>query len=279
MSCETFTEARGAMTDSTNLQRARRPHSGRTILALMLREMATTYGRSPGGYLWAIVEPVGALLVFTLVISMGLRLQTPSVGVSFMLFYATGFLPFTLFTQTAGKMARAIQFSRQLLKYPVVHLTDAVFARFLVNLLTHVMVFFIVVTGICQWFDECHILNIPAIALGMGLAAVFGFGIGILNCLLFSVFPVWESLWGILTRPLFLLSTVIYAFDDIPGQFRDLVWFNPMIHAIGLVRRGFYPTYDAAYASAPYVLGLALGLTVLGLALLGRWYLDIVNRG
>ena len=32
----------------------------RTSVALMLREMVTTYGRSPGGYIWAVVEPVAA---------------------------------------------------------------------------------------------------------------------------------------------------------------------------------------------------------------------------
>ena len=30
----------------------------RTISALIMREMQTTYGRSPGGYLWAVLEPV-----------------------------------------------------------------------------------------------------------------------------------------------------------------------------------------------------------------------------
>ncbi|MEL6475009.1 MAG: sugar ABC transporter permease, partial [Pseudomonadota bacterium] len=33
----------------------RRFASLRSIIALMLREMATSYGRSPGGYLWAVL--------------------------------------------------------------------------------------------------------------------------------------------------------------------------------------------------------------------------------
>ena len=36
----------------------RRFASFRAIGALILREMATSYGRSPGGYIWAILEPV-----------------------------------------------------------------------------------------------------------------------------------------------------------------------------------------------------------------------------
>ncbi|MCC5956800.1 MAG: hypothetical protein JJU07_11910, partial [Natronohydrobacter sp.] len=37
--------------------------SFRSISALMLREMATRYGRTPGGYLWAVVEPLGMILI------------------------------------------------------------------------------------------------------------------------------------------------------------------------------------------------------------------------
>lgn len=31
----------------------------RTVMAMVLREMTATYGRTPGGYIWAIIEPVG----------------------------------------------------------------------------------------------------------------------------------------------------------------------------------------------------------------------------
>ena len=31
----------------------------RTITALILREMGSTYGMSPGGYVWAVLQPVG----------------------------------------------------------------------------------------------------------------------------------------------------------------------------------------------------------------------------
>jgi hypothetical protein len=54
----------------------RRPRflaSFRTITALILREMATTYGRSPGGYLWAVLEPVAGVALLSLVFSLALR--------------------------------------------------------------------------------------------------------------------------------------------------------------------------------------------------------------
>ena len=39
----------------------------RVVFALIIREMSTTYGRSAGGYIWAILEPVGAIALMSLV--------------------------------------------------------------------------------------------------------------------------------------------------------------------------------------------------------------------
>ena len=41
----------------------------RTIGALILREMSTTYGKSVMGYLWALVEPIAALTLMSVVFS------------------------------------------------------------------------------------------------------------------------------------------------------------------------------------------------------------------
>ena len=67
----------------------------RTIAALMLREMSTTYGQSAGGYIWAILKPVGMIVILSLVFS--LMVRKPYLGTNFMLFYATGYLPYSFF--------------------------------------------------------------------------------------------------------------------------------------------------------------------------------------
>jgi len=63
--------------------------------ALILREIATRYGRTPGGFLWAVAEPVSAVLVLTAALSM--VVHAPSLGTSFVVFYASGYLPFLFY--------------------------------------------------------------------------------------------------------------------------------------------------------------------------------------
>lgn len=86
----------------------RRFATTRTIMALLLREMTTRYGRSPGGYVWALLEPIGAIMIFA--VGFSLLFKNPPLGSSFILFFATGFLPFNLYQNISVMVARALVF-------------------------------------------------------------------------------------------------------------------------------------------------------------------------
>ena len=238
----------------------------RTIVALVLREMATTHGRSPGGYVWAVLEPVAALIVMTVVFSLVLR--SPSLGTSFPLFYATGFLPFLLFNDVSAKAATSIRFSRPLLTYPSVTFIDALLARILLTVLTHVMINYLIFTGIILLTDTRTILTVKPIVVAVSMTVMLGLGVGTLNCYLMTSFPAWERVWQILTRPLFLVSCIFFTFEDLPPMVQKLLWFNPLSHVTGEMRRGFYANYTPNYISVTFVMTVSLICLVLGLAML-----------
>ncbi|MEO1188152.1 MAG: ABC transporter permease [Pseudomonadota bacterium] len=248
----------------------------RSVSALVLREMATTYGRSPGGYVWAVLEPVGAIAILTLAFSVLLR--SPSLGTNFALFYATGYLPFALYAVLSAKIAQAIRFSRPLLAYPSVTYVDAILGRLVLNLLTQIMVFYIVMTGLHVVYDLRTVLDLPAIMLSLAMATALGVGVGVINCFLMSILPVWENIWQIVNRPLFIISGVLFIYEDLPRVAQNILWYNPLVHVTGVMRTGFYPTYDATYVSLSYVFGVSLVLTVLGMVLLGRFHRLILNE-
>lgn len=247
----------------------------RTIGALILREMATTYGRSPGGYLWAVLEPAGGIAVMSLLFSLGFR--SPPLGSNFAIFYATGMVPFLMYMDISGKVATAVMFSKQLLAYPAVTYVDALLARFILNTLTQLMVGYIIFTGILVFFDTRTTLELDLIAKGFALTAILGVGVGTMNCFLFSMFPVWQRVWAIITRPLFILSCIFFTFESIPQPYQDILWWIPTVHLTGTFRAAFYTGYDATYVSALYVCGLSGLLTMFGLVFLRRYHRDILN--
>ena len=256
-------------------QRPRRHKTGRTIAALVLREIATTYGRSPGGYVWAVLEPVGAIALLSLVFSLALR--APSLGDNFPLFYATGYMPFVLYTGLSSKIAQSIRYSRALLAYPAVTFADAIAARFILNLATQAMVFCLVIGGIAAVYDLRLTVDLPTALLAFGLAAALGVGVGALNCFLSAIVPIWDNVWTIAMRPLFLISGVFFLYEDLPRSFREIIWWNPLFHITGLMRSAFYPTYDAAYVSVPFVAGVAVLCLFFGILLLSRYHRDILS--
>lgn len=247
----------------------------RTICALVLREMATTYGQSPGGYLWAVLEPVAGIALLTFVFS--LALQEPPLGTNFPLFYAGGYLVFMMYLNISNKLTVAIRFSKPLLFYPAVRFTDALFARFLLNWLTELLVMGFVIIGIMIAWRIDFSFDLPKVALGIIMAAVLALGVGTLNCLFVSLFPIWERIWAILNRPLFIISTLFFLFEIVPHPYRDLLWYNPLVHVIGQVRLGMYPTYAGDFVSPIYVLGIGTSCFALGLLLLNRHYRAIIN--
>lgn len=249
--------------------------TARTIAALILREMATTYGRSALGYLWAVAEPVGGIALLTVIFAVAFH--APPVGDSFPLFYASGILPFMMYFDTSKKIETAIRFSKPLLFYPGVTYIDAILARMILGTMTQIIVSAIVLVGIIVIWDLNLILNMPAIGLALAMAAALALGVGTLNCYLISVFPSWERIWAILNRPMFIVSAIVFAFESVPEPYQGWLWFNPLIHVTGLMREGVFATYDAHYASPAYVFGVGGVCLTAGLLLLGRYHRDIIN--
>ena len=256
--------------------RARRFRTGRTVFALMLREMATTYGRSPGGYLWAVLDPTLAVAVLSVLFSFAFA--APPLGDSFPLFYATAYLPFMLFNDVANKMATSINFSRPLLAYPAVTFLDTMLARFALHTLTHAMVSVIVYVGIIVVFGATAECDYGAISLGFVMGAALGFGIGALNCYLMTAFPAWERAWQIATRPLFLVSGIFIPFEAMPPVAQDILWWNPLLHIVGMTRAGFYEVYRAEYVSVIYVGLLSMITMTFGLLLLYRHHRHLLEK-
>ncbi len=240
----------------------------RILFALVVRDMAAEFGRSVGGYFWAIAEPLGGIVLLAVAFSLALRM--PPIGTSFLFFYATGIIPFLLYSKTANGAANAVRANRGLLTYPVVTPLDAVLASVLLDLLTMSVVALVLFLGIV--YVDGLVVNFEPVRVvrAFSMGSLLGLGVGTLNCVLFGFFPTWKNMWTVLTRPLFLLSGVFFTFDSAPAVFQKVLWFNPIAHVIGELRAGFYGGYPADYVSYPYVYGVSLSLFVVGAWLLRR---------
>lgn len=240
----------------------------RVLFALILRDMNAKFGRSVGGYLWAVAEPLGGIVLLAVAFSLALRM--PPIGTSFFFFYATGMIPFTLYGNVAASAANAVRSNRGLLSYSVVTPLDAVLAGALLELMTMSVVAALLFTGIVIVDDVVVNFEPVRVVRSFAMAAMLGLGVGTLNCVLFGFFPTWRNIWGVLNRPLFLISGVFFTFNSAPPAFQKVLWYNPLSQVIGEMRAGFYGAYRADYVSELYVFGIGLSLFVIGAYLLRR---------
>ncbi|MBT8410249.1 MAG: ABC transporter permease [Octadecabacter sp.] len=248
----------------------------RSITALVLREMSTKYGRSPGGYVWALLEPIGGLMVMTVVFA--LMLRSPPLGNSFVFFYASGYLVYTLYTSVEGSVNSSVMYSRPLLRYPAVSWIDPLVARLVLNSLTSILILIVVLTGVVKVESINTVFSFGPMLEAVLLAILLGAGIGSLNCVIMGLYPVWSSIWGVLTRPLLLAAGVIFLYEDMPPIAQEILWYTPWIHVTALFRTGLFPSYEPNFITIPLVVAWALIPLFLGLLLLRRHYKRIINR-
>jgi len=249
----------------------------RTITAMMLREMSSTYGRSPGGYIWAVAEPAAGIVLLTTVFTLS-GFRTPPIGTNFPIYYATGILPFMLYTDVSSKVAQSLRFSKSLLAYPRVTFMDALLARFALNFSTQILVFYVLISIILLLYETRTSLNFEKISLALAMGGALGFGVGAVNCYLTTRFQVWGRVWAITNRPMFILSCIIFLFEAIPEPYSSYLWYNPVAHITGQMRSAFYPYYNPTYISPAYVFGISGVMTILGLISLKKYHKEILNR-
>src|SRR6186713_789855 len=113
------------------------------VYALLLRELASRFGKSRVGFLWVLMEPV-AHLVFPIAV-FGFMLERTIPGVEYPVFLTYGFLLFKTICLQTMDGTRA---NRGLLSYRQVLLMDVFVAKALTHCAVSASVFAVVLGGL-----------------------------------------------------------------------------------------------------------------------------------
>lgn len=239
---------------------------GRVIVALMLREMRLRSVQSRMSYLLALFEPILQLAVMVAIFTfLGRR---PGFGTSMVLFFATGILPFFMFTHVSGRTTGAIRSSGLVRALAPVQPLDIILARALLETATLLIIgtllfCFIYSTGVREAMPIRPMNAIEAFA-ATGLLAI---GVGLINGVIGAFFKLWSMIYAVASRVLLFTSGVFYVPDFMPPQIRQYIVWNPVMHALDWFRTGFYLTYPTGLLDRGYLLGFGLATLLIGLAL------------
>lgn len=247
------------------------------IYALLLRELSSRFGKSRGGFLWVLVEPI-AHLVLPIVI-FGFIRQRLMPGVEYPVFLVYGFLPFLLFKAICLQIVDGANAGQGLLSYRQVLLMDVFVAKAMAHCVIHAIVFSIVLTGLAMLGYQIVPVRPVELAGLLALTAVLAFGLGVLFAAIASLVPDARPVIHVLFMPLYFVSGILFPVTRFPDEWVLWLSINPVLHLVELSRLFGVDGYEPMkYTSIAYPVGLALVSTLIGLMLYRLRYLVRVTQ-
>ena len=236
------------------------------VFGIFIRELENRFGRYTLGYLWAPLEPFIYVVVMSVV--RGAFTSAPMAGLPVAVFFASGVLPYILFRIVPITSLSCVDSNLGLFNYQRVKPADVFVARFILENLIIISVSLLIFPLLYVLGQEFEINN-PLRFFGVyALFLMFIAGLG----LMFTVLgPLWveaKKVMPLLFRPLFFISGIFFSLSSIPSSFRFAFTWNPVLHALELLRDSAFVGYDLApevsvrYLATAAVLSFALGICI-----------------
>jgi capsular polysaccharide transport system permease protein len=245
--------------------------------ALFLREAVARLSARRAAWVWILLEPI--MHIVFLYVLFGFVLQKVISGIDGGLFITTGVLGFSVARNTAMRLKDAIHANATLLTYRQVLPVDTVLVRAALEGVLFMVVALCVFTGLGLLGYQVFPHNLLQVMLGFGALWLAGMGLGLMLSVGTQLIPEIGKVAGMVFRPLYFLSGVMYPASAIPPAYQSWFLLNPIVHGIETVRAGFFPQYyTIPGVSLDYLLGFAMFTVCLGLALHVRFATRLVAQ-
>lgn len=229
------------------------------IFEFVRRDLVTRYKRSMLGVIWTMLNPLGTMLIMTVVFSQ-LFHATPSYPI----YVLTGLIAWNFFSQTTSAAPQTLLWSGNLVHR--VYLPRTVFALTAVGSGIVNMVLALVPLGVVML-----VLRVPPkpalliLPVAIFLLAAFALGVGLLLSTVVVYFSDVIDMYAIFLTAWLYVSAIFYPYEIIPIAYRW--WFfnlNPVYHLVLLFRD---PLYYGNWPSPAHILTatvVAMGALVTG---------------
>jgi lipopolysaccharide transport system permease protein len=214
------------------MQRIRALWMYRSFIAGMVkREFQGRYTRSVLGSLWAIIEPLSMILVYSVIFSKLMAARFPGFDSqwAFTIYICSGIIAWEFFTEVITRSQNMFIEHASLLKktsfprvtLPVIALTTATI-NFII--IFSIYLCFLAIIGELPSY-QLLLAWIPLLIIQQGIAVGLGLIIGTLNVFFRDIGQAMQ----IILRFWFWLTPIVYPFAILPDFVKDLVLsFNPM---------------------------------------------------
>lgn len=197
---------------------------------LVWRDIKVRYRQTVIGALWAIVQPLMTMVVFS--VFLGRLAKVPSDGAPYPLFAFAALVPWSFFASGLTQSANSLVASGELI-------TKVYFPRLLVPLarvlsgMPDIGLSFLVLVGLVSWYGQFHLrlslLWLPVLA---GLAVLTAFGIGLWLSALNVQYRDIQHAVPLLVQLWLFATPIAYPSSLLSEPWRTIYGINPMVGVV-----------------------------------------------
>lgn len=199
------------------------------ITGSVKREFQAKYRNSMLGAIWAILNPLAMILVYTIVFSqvIGNRLPGSSSPFSYSIYLCAGTLTWGLFAEITGRSQNVFIENANLLKklqFPRLCLPIIIVLNACVNfgIVFGLFSLFMVISGTFPGW--VYLALLPLLLIQILFAVSLGIIVGVLNVFFRDV----GQFFTILLQFWFWFTPIVYPITALPTEVRELLIWNPM---------------------------------------------------
>lgn len=201
------------------------------LMELIRRDVKIKYRRSVLGMLWSVLNPLGMMIVMTIVFSQVFR-----GGVeNFPVYLMCGQIIFNFFSEATTMAMGSILGNSTLIKkvyLPKYLFPTAKVCSCFINLLTSFVALAIVMLATRSTIHITILLFIIPVLY----VFLFSLGMGILLSAIVVTFRDTQHFYGILLTAWMYLTPIFYTVDILPGWVRTIVSYNPLANIVEMLR-------------------------------------------
>lgn len=199
------------------------------MVASIYRDLHAKYRNSLLGGIWALLNPLATIVIYTLIFSTVMRARLPGVDSSFAysIYVCAGVLVWTLFFEILTRTVAMFPDNANLLKkvkFPRLCLPLIIVGTALVNFLIIFGLFFCFLMGIGAITSPLIVLIVPIIVLTIWFAASLGCLLAIANVFFRDV----GQFVNTALQFVFWLTPIVYPATILPLTFQQAMAYHPL---------------------------------------------------
>jgi lipopolysaccharide transport system permease protein len=250
----------------------------RFVLSMVGREFQARYLGSVLGSLWAVLNPLAMILIYTIIFGqlMRGRVAGHGDGLSYGIFLCAGVLTWGMFTEIVQRCVAVFVDQANLLKkmsFPRAALPAIVLVSAALNFAIVVGLLLLVLLVLGRFPGWALLGLVPLLLIQQSIALGIGVGLGVLNVFFRDVGHV----IGIGLQLWFWFTPIVYPLPILGERARSLVALNPMTNIVagyqGILLEGQWPHWPVFLPQ----LALAVAALALGRAIFRRLSGEMVD--